>query len=270
MKRIGREIVKHLKLYLVFIKYGIMSQMEYRTNFVTGILMEIGYTFMKVLYVFVIYRTGRNFAGFKPDEILLFSGTFLIATSFYVGMYVMNFLGIRDHVRQGTLDILITKPASLQFLLTLRRVDPGMFLMDCTAGIIVVVIAWQRLAIPVTFMSVSGYVFFLLLGAITGYSLFLIPQLLAFWFVKANSLFEVADAFWDFNIVPMVSYNRIIQLAGLVVIPIFMITNMPPLHVLGKMNPVYFALALVVPFAFFLIARGVFKLALRKYSSAGS
>jgi ABC-2 type transport system permease protein len=270
MRRLVAEIVKHLKLYLTFIKYSIMSQLEYRTNFATGILMEIGFTFMKILYVIVIYQTGRSFAGFRPDEILLFSGTFIIATSFYVGLYVMNFLDIREHVRQGTLDILITKPVSLQFLLTLRRMDPGMFLMDFTAGIVIVVIAWQRLSIPVTFFTVGGYVFFLILGGIAGYSLFLIPQLLTFWFVNASTLFDVADAFWDFNIMPMVSYNRIVQLAGLIIIPIFMVTNMPPLHVLGKMSPLYLALAITIPFMFFFIARGVFRLALRRYTSTGN
>jgi ABC-2 type transport system permease protein len=270
VKRLFFEIAKHIRLYIVFVRYSIMSQMEYRTNFVTGIFMEIGFTFMKILYVVVIYQTGRTFAGFAPDEILLFSGTFIIATSFYVGMYVMNFLDIREHIRLGTLDLLMTKPVSLQFLLTLRRSDPGMFITDFTAGLIVVVIAWQRLAIPVTVGTLLGYAGLLLVGAVTGYALFLMPQLLAFWFVRANSLFEVADAFWDFNIMPMVSYNRIVQLVGLVVIPIFMVTNMPPLFVLGKMKVEHYILIIVIPIGFLFASRLLFKTALKRYTSAGA
>jgi ABC-2 type transport system permease protein len=270
MRSILKEIAKHIKLYLILAKYSVMAQMEYRMNFITGILMEIGFTFMKVLYVIVIYQSGKTFAGLLPDEVLLYSGTFIITTAFYAGLYAMNFLEMREHVREGTIDLLMIKPVSLQFLLTLKRTDPGIFLTDFIAGTVIVVVAWSRLAIPVTFVNIGGYILFLGIGAVVGYALFLIPQLLTFWFVRAHALFDVADAFWDFNIVPMVSYNRVIQLAGLIVIPIFMVTNLPPLFVIGKLNPLYLILGFLSPFVFILLSRFLFTRALKKYNSTGS
>lgn len=270
MKRLFGEMAKHVRIYFALVRISIMAQMEYRTNFVTGILMEIGYMIMKVLYVYVIYTSGKLFAGFRPDEILLYSGTFITATAFYTGMFVMNFLQMREHIREGTLDLFMVKPASLQFLLTLQRIDPGMFVTDFTAGVAITAIAWNRCGIPVTFVNVGGYILFLALGIVVGYALFLVPQLLTFWFVRATSLFDVADAFWDFNIMPMVSYNRIVQIAGLIVIPIFMVTNLPPLFVTGKIRPLYIIFGFIAPFLFFTLTRKLFTVALKRYNSTGS
>jgi ABC-2 type transport system permease protein len=270
MKTIVREILKHVRLYFTLVKFSIMAQMEYRTNFVTGILMEIGYTFMKVLYVYVIYKSGKAFAGFRAEEILLYSGTFITATAFYTGMFVMNFLEMREHIRQGTLDLFMVKPVSLQFLLSLRRADPGMFVTDLATGVAITTIAWNLCEIPATIVTIGGYVLFLVLGVVVGYALFLVPQLLTFWFVRASSLFDVADAFWDFNIMPMVSYNRIVQAVGLVVIPIFMVTNLPPLFVTGKLHPLYIVLGFSAPVVFLTLTRLFFRVALKRYNSTGS
>ena len=59
MKPFLREVHKHLAIYWLFVKNSLIAQMEYRANFVTSILMEAGYLFAKIMYVIVIYRSGR-------------------------------------------------------------------------------------------------------------------------------------------------------------------------------------------------------------------
>jgi ABC-2 type transport system permease protein len=68
MRNALREIAKHFRVYLALVRMNVMSQMEYRANFVTGILMELGYLAVKILYVVVAFSAGRNIAGFSPDE----------------------------------------------------------------------------------------------------------------------------------------------------------------------------------------------------------
>jgi len=77
-----REIIKHLRIYAMLVRMNVMSQMEYRANFVTGMLMELGYLVVKILYVLVAFRAGRRIAGFSPDEVLVFVGTFVLVTGF--------------------------------------------------------------------------------------------------------------------------------------------------------------------------------------------
>src|SRR5271169_4866624 len=88
-QKMVREIIKHLRIYGMLVRMNVMSQMEYRANFITGMLMELGYLVVKILYVLVAFRAGRRIAGFSPDEILVFVGKFVLVTGFYAGVFMM-------------------------------------------------------------------------------------------------------------------------------------------------------------------------------------
>ena len=46
-----KEIRKHLILWWLLIRNSLMSQLEYRVNFFTGIAMELGYFLAKIVPV---------------------------------------------------------------------------------------------------------------------------------------------------------------------------------------------------------------------------
>ncbi len=270
MKPIYREIEKHLFIYFLFVKNCLASQMEYRINFITGIAMECGYLIVKIMYVVVIYRSGKTIHGLSPDAMLLFIGTFVIVTGFYAGLFMMNFFQMREQIRSGNLDLLITKPVSLQFMLTLRRSDMGIMVIDLTAGIIMVAIGWSRLHIPFNIINALGFTGFLMGGAAVGYAIFLLPQILSFWLINTGAIAEFTDSFWDFNNVPMSVYNQIIQRVGVFIFPIFVVTNFPALFVLGRMNVIYIIWGMAAPVLLLTITRLAWNVAIKNYSSASS
>lgn len=264
------ELRKHFYIYWLFLKNSLIAQMEYRANFVTGILMEFGYLIAKILYVVVIYRSGREINGLSPDAILLYIGTFTMITGFYAGLFMMNFFEMRGHIQSGSMDLLITKPVSLQFLMTLRRSDAGLLATDFLGGAVMVVIGWSRLTIPFNLINALGFLGFMLCGAVVGYAIFLFPSIFAFWFINASAIAEVTDSFWDFNNVPMTVYSRLIQRIGVFIFPIFVVTNFPALFVLGKMNWIYIIWGILVPFLLLGLTRLFWNCAVRNYTSASS
>ena len=270
MGELWRELKKHIYIYLLFAKNSVMAQMEYRFNFIGNMAMETGYLCVKLSYVVVIYRSGVNINGLTPDEILFFIGTFITMTGVYAGMYMINIFALRTKIKEGELDLYLTKPVSLQFMATLRRVDLTIFSVDVIAGTVVVVIAWSRLAIPVTLVTLGGYLALMAISAVVAYGLFLLPNILAFRFIDTSAIAEITDMFWDFNNMPMDIYTNWIRQVGVFVLPIFVITNFPPLFVLNKMPPVYLAWALLVPLVVMGVVRLAWKKGLRNYSSASS
>jgi ABC-2 type transport system permease protein len=270
MGNLLREIKKHLVIYGLFLKNSLMAQMEYRFNFIGNLSMEVGYLFVKLSYVVVVYRSGVEIHGLSPDEILLFIGTFITLTAVYAGLFMINNFGLRGKILNGDLDLLLTKPVSLQFMATLRQADLTIFSVDFLAGGIIVAIAWARLGLPVSLFTVGGYVGFMAISALVSYSLFLLPQILSFWLMNTSAIAEITDSFWDFNSMPMDIYNRWIMQIGVFILPIFVITNFPPLFVLNRMPPGYLAWAAVLPVVLLMIVRMIWKKGLRSYSSASS
>lgn len=265
-----KEILKHLRVWLRLVRINVMSQMEYRANFVTGLLMEGGYLAVKILYVLVAYRAGSRIAGYGPDEILVFVGTFVAMTGFYAGIIMMNLFQLSGLVRDGSFDTLLVKPLSTQFLATFRRFDLALFLLDVIAGLIMIGLGVTRAGVSLSLVSVGGWALFAASGMGIAYALWLIPLTFVFRIVKADAIAGLADAFWDFNNVPMVVYSRAGQAFGVFVIPIFLVTNFPALAVLGRLPPLWGVWALIAPVLFALAARSLWQSGLRHYASGGN
>lgn len=270
LRNILRELRKHILIYGLFIKNSLMAQMEYRFNFIGNFSMETGYLLVKLSYVIVVYRSGVEINGLSPDEILLFIGTFVAMTAVYAGMFMINNFRLRGLVKDGDLDLLLTKPVSLQFMATLRQVDVTIFAVDLIAGGVIVAIAWARLQIPLTLYTLGGYLGFMAISSAVAYCLFLLPQILSFWLMNTSAIAEITDSFWDFNNMPMDIYNRWIKAVGVFLLPIFVITNFPPMFVLNKMPPAYQAWSLAAPLILLAVVRLLWQRGLRTYSSASS
>lgn len=264
-----KRIRYYLRLLLVFAKFSLMSQLEYRINFLSSLLVELGYLCVKLTYVAVVYSAGVTIGGMTPDQIVIFIGSYVMMTGLYM-CFAPSFYAIPDYVRQGQLDMLITKPLSLQFIMTLRRLDFGMPIPNITGGLILICIGWTRSGLTVSFAHIAGFVIFTITGVFLTYCLFLIPKLLSFWFVSTNGLTQTTDALWDFNNMPMNIYSGWIQKIGTFLIPLFVITNFPGLCAMDRLKPGYILWGLAVPFLAFLLQRAVLKRALMKYTSASS
>jgi ABC-2 type transport system permease protein len=270
MNSVIKDIKKHIILWGLFIKNSLIGQLEYRVNFLTGIALELGYLLAKVTYLIVVYKAGVDINGLSPDEVLVFFGAYMIVTGTYAGLYMTNLFGISDHVRTGSLDLLIVKPASLQFLLTMRKSDLSCLIVDVSAGIAAVAAGLSRMSVEVDALSVLGFAGYTISGAIVGYALFLFPQLLAFWLTRTDAVSALVDSFWDFNNMPMGIYNRAVREIGVFLVPIFVVTNFPALFILKQLEPVYAVWGIASPFIFFFITRAFFKFSVKRYESASS
>ena len=265
-----REIKKHLALWGILMKNSLMGQLEYRMNFFTGIAMELGYFLAKIVYMLVVYKTGVPINGLTPDEVLVFFGSYMIATGPYAGLYMMNLFNIGRQVQTGELDLLLVKPVSLQFILTLRRSDVAIFATDVLLGIAAVIVGLVRMAAPVNALDILGYLGYMVTGSLVAYAMFLLPQVLAFRLIKTNGLAGLVDSSWDFNNMPMGTYTRLVQQIGVFVVPIFVITNFPALFILKKMEPLYAVWGIAGPFIWLFFTSFLFNRGLRHYQSASS
>lgn len=239
-------------------------------NFFAGIISECAWLLVKLLYVIVIYGSGVKIDGISADGALIFVGTYTLMTGIYCGFFFFNFMRIPGYVRDGTLDTLITKPISLQFLVTLRYLDYGTPIPNIIGGLAMIGIGWSRLGLLLNYINILGFTAFIIIGTLLNYMLFLIPQLFAFWVVQIDSVIDTANGVWDLNTLPMGVYSKSIQRIGTFIIPLFLITNFAPLFVLGKLKNIYIIWGITSVFIFVTISRLLWKLAIRNYTSASS
>ena len=270
MKGLLFDLKKYFVIYRILFKNSIMSQMEYRFNFMLGCIVQLAFMLIKATYAIVVQSVGVPINGVTPDEMLIFIGTYSALSGVFMTFYYLNFWTIPDLVRTGDLDMLIIKPISTQFLVTLQRVYIGYALVSLPIGGAMVVVGWVRAGVPVNFLHIFSYLALTICGMILAYFLFLMLSLSAFWFIGGGGMQMLGDMLWDFNNMPMIIYNEKIRIVGLFVIPIFAVTNMGPLAAIGRITPQLIIWSIISPILLFYIQRLIWKKAMRRYSSASS
>jgi len=264
-----KTIKKYLKVYFLFAKNCLAAQMEYRTNFVFSILVELGWVFSHLLYLIVIYKTDVVVNGLTREAMYLFVGSYLFLPGIYMSMFFTNFANIPEYIRSGQLDIFITKPVSLQFMTTMRYVNFGYPVADFAIGIGLIACGWSEMKLDTGFYNLFGFILRLMLGTVWVYVLQIVPALLSFWIVKTNGIYNISYALYDMNKMPMGIYGKWIQRIGTYLLPLFPMANYPALFATGKLGFLQLLWGIVSPFIFLGIVRFVWSRAIKKYSSAG-
>lgn len=267
MKRFFAVFRKYWKLYGVFVRNSIMSQMEYRTNFFMSALVQLAHMLTKLTYVLVIYKVDQPINGITPDEMLIMIGTYSALSGVFVSFFLFNFDGLSGQIQRGSLDSNIVKPVSLQFISTLQHVDLAFATVSVLAGGIMIATGWYRAGIAVTPVKLLGFLLFTISGIFLTYSIFLIPNILCFWTIRSRGISDVVGKLWDFNNMPMTIYSGVIKLLGTFIIPVFLITNIGGLFVVDKLEPWLLVWSLVAPILFFALSCLLWKQGMKRYVS---
>ena len=266
MGYILRRTRYYVRLLIAFMRISLLSQLEYRLNFISGLCVEMAYMCIKLTYLVVVMRTGVNIGSLTPDMVMMFIGMYCFMTGVWMFLWDISMLPRR--VLEGRLDMAIVKPGSLMFLQSFGSFDFAMTVPNMTAGIILICTGWGRAHIPVTFETVGGFLFFTFMATLLTYAFVLIASLLVFWVTAVNGTFTLFAALWDFNNMPMALYGRTVQRIGTFIIPVFLLTNWAGLFVLKQLTALEIIWGIAAPIIMIFISRFVWKRGMRRYTSA--
>ncbi|GAE08947.1 hypothetical protein JCM10914_5284 [Paenibacillus sp. JCM 10914] len=141
-----------------------------------SLLVESVYLLAKLLYVLVVFRTDLHVDGIPPEGLLLFLGMHTVVTGIYMGMFFTNFTNISEYIKDGRLDLMLTKPVSLQFMASLRYVDLALPIPDIVVGLVMIGIGWHAMDIPLTLLQLGGFMLLLLVAVVITYCLMIIRR----------------------------------------------------------------------------------------------
>lgn len=265
---VHKNIRKYVKLFFVFARNSLIAQMQYRFNFFTSFFLDCIYLVSRIIYVVIIYQTGVSINGWTSDGILLHIGIFNIMSGIYAFCFVGNFFQISNHIVKGTLDLYITKPVSSQFMLTLRSFDFGLSIPDILGGVAMVVVAWYRLGLGFHPLSILGFIALMLCGIVTMYSVFLLPHIISFWSLRNDAMKSISDSLFEINSMPMIIYNKAVQVGGLFILPLLTIASYPSSFLQGKLSGFQLVWAFIVPVVWFSLIHWIWKKGIDRYNSA--
>jgi ABC-2 type transport system permease protein len=258
---------RYLNLIQIFWKTAIASELEYRLNFVFAALSSLGGLSGSLFSLYLFYRKGYNFQGWRWEEALIVVGIFTFLEGFASTFLASNLNRIVKHIQNGTLDFVLLKPISSQFWLSFHSFSVW-GVPDLIFGLAIIFYAGSLLGIGVGAYLLSAIP--LLSGLVIMYSLWFMLGATSIWFTKIYNITEVLKGLLAAGRFPIGAYPATYRVFFTFIIPVAFLTTVPAETLLGRGDPLWIlsggCLALVLLF----LSDRVWQFALRFYTSASS
>lgn len=246
---------------------AVAAELEYRINFILAALTSLGNLSGSVFGLFLFYRTGYTFQGWRWEEALIVLGVFTLLQGFSSTFLAPNLNRIVDHVQKGTLDFVLLKPISSQFWLSTHTLSPW-GLPDIIFGSILIGYAGSRLGITLSNYLISAVPLIFGLGSL--YSLWFMLGATSIWFIKIYNVTEVLRGLLEAGRYPMVAYPIAYRFFFTFIVPVAFLTTVPAEAMLGRTELGWIVGAGVLAVGLLIVTRFFWGFALRFYTSASS
>lgn len=260
---------RYSRLLTIFYKNTLISELEYRLNFVANLLMSLFWLAWAAASVRVYYWHAGSIGGWNYYEALMVMGLFFAVNGFRQIVLEPNLSRLSEYVRMGTLDYILTKPVNSQFLVSLRHI--GVYNWgDPLLGLGLVAYAFWNLGYAPRLSDVGLFLLLVVAAMLILYSLNLLLQTTAFWLVNIERADALVMGLVETGRFPVNFYRGWVRGALTVVIPVAFLTTFPAEALLGRLTGWTVAGALALAAGLFVAASLFWRFGLRYYSGASS
>lgn len=264
---------RYAGLFRVQLRMATLAAMQYRVDFLVRGLIAVLWSALTLIPLLVVFGVRKEVAGWTFPESLVVVAWFTLLRAVLEGAVSPSLTAVVEHVRKGTLDFVLLKPADAQFLVSTAKFEPWRF-VDVVSALIVFGYAFTKLGHAPTIAQAATGVLFLGLAVLILYSIWILVVSAAFWVVKVDNLSYLFGSMFDVGRWPIDVLRGVwrgtLMIVFTVVFPVALMTTYPALALLGRLDLRTAALALGGGIAFAVVARRVWRRALAMYTSASS
>ncbi len=261
-------MLRYARLLGVQIRTSALTLLQYRLDFLTEGLLEVLWSATALVPLFVVFRARPEVAGWTFPEALLVVAWFTLLQGILEGAINPSLTSVVDHIRKGTLDFVLLKPADAQFLVSTARFQPWRATNVLTAGALFAY-AFHRLGAPPRLGGIALAAGLLVVSTVLLYSMWILTVSAAFFVVRVDNLTFLFGSVFDAARWPSSVFRGIVAFVFTFVVPLSLMTTYPALALLGRLRPSTLVVALAVGAAFAALSRAVWVRALGRYTSAG-
>lgn len=260
---------RYLRVLLSFYKAALLTNLEYRANFMVGALLSLVNAAWQVAGVSVFFLHTDRLGDWNFAEVLLIAGLFVTFLGVIEMIMYPNVQEIVRHIRQGTMDFILTKPIDSQFHASLRRIEIWKG-VDVLLGIAITLTALSWLPQRPELLSVFAFLFLCLCALLILYSLTMLLITSSFWFVRLENVMELLFTFFDAGRFPVTIFPFWLRMLLTVVVPIAFVTTVPAAILLQRLDLIYLLYSAGLAAGLLAASIVFWRFAVRHYSSASS
>jgi ABC-2 type transport system permease protein len=261
--------MRYLRLLGVQLRASVQVTMQYRAEFFVGLFIAAFNTFWNVVPMFVLWAKRPTIAGWSLEEAALVTAWFTLLRALLDGAVQPSLAAVVEHIRKGTLDFVLLKPADAQFLVSTAKFEVFTF-VDAIFAIALTTWALNRLHHVPTFAQIGVALVLTVAAAALLYALAILVISAAFYVVRLDNLIYLFNSVFDAARWPSSVFHGVWRILFTFVVPLALMTTYPALALLGRLDSLTALRAFGGAILFVLAARLVWRRAIGHYRSASS
>ena len=261
--------MRPIRLLWVFFRIGAMNELQYRANFALQLLQSaiaLG-TGLAVLALVFSHTPALN--GWSPAELLAVVGVHTLMGGVIGTTIQPNMERLREEIRQGTFDFVLTKPDDIQVLASVREVRIWRA-VDVIVGLIVLVVAVSQIQTSLGVLEALAFAYALVLGALMIYCFWLILTTAAFWIVRIDEIHDLFEGVYQSGRWPVTIYPGWLRISLTYLVPIAFAVTLPAQALTSRLTIDSLVIATAFALGLMLVTRTFFRFGLRHYSGASA
>ncbi len=263
-------MLRYLRLLGIQLRASAAVAMQYRLDFLVEGGLALFWTSWSLVPLLVVFGNRGGVAGWSFEEALVVIGWFMVMKGVLEGAVNPSLASVVEHIRKGTLDFVLLKPADAQFLVSTQKFQPWR-VVDALAGLVTFGVAFRRLGRWPAPAHVLAAALLLACAALILYSLWILVISAAFFVVKVDNLSFLFVSIFDAARWPADVFTGLLRFVFTWVVPLAIMTTFPARALLGKdFGPADAAAALLGAVLFAGFSRLVWLRSIGRYTSASS
>lgn len=260
---------RYFALYRAFVVNNLSRAMEFRAQFVAGILGYILWSSVALLFIDVVFGQVGAVRGWTRDQMWILYGTYIVLEAVCYGLLEPNMWRFSGLVRDGGLDLVLTKPVNVQFFVSTRYLDLNGAL-NALLGFALMAFGFARLGTWPNPAQWFLWALLMLCGLVISYAVWFSIVTLSIWFVRLESGAVAFDPIMQMARFPIEIYPARLRNMLTFALPVAFMTTFPTQALLGRLEARIPLLAVAFAVVLLWLSRLWFAFALRFYSSASS
>ncbi len=261
--------VGHARMAAVQLRMSVLTALQYRLGFFTDGVLGVGWSLLGIVPLFVALEHRGDIGGWGTWELVILTGCFNIMQGVFGALIQPALLESMNHIRRGTLDYLLLRPANSLFLCSIAAFSPWRF-TELFTGFAMIGIGLVQLGrVPGPF-DVLTFVAMGLIGLAALYALGVLVLCLSFRALQLQNLTFFMEAMMDFGRWPASVFRGFLAMLFTFVVPLAIMTTYPASALLGGLDLTRVFAAAATAAALLVIALLLWRRSIRGYTSASS
>jgi ABC-2 type transport system permease protein len=257
-------------IYAALWRTSLVREMGFQINFFLWLFVELLWFALQLGFNTVLYMHTDSIGDWTKWQVVMLIGASHFIQQLFQAFFLTNCTQLADLVHSGKMDFMLLFPVNTRFLVSVRHVDLGGFI-SAASGLAVLVYASSQLQLNPTVSQVFGFGLLCLAGVLIHYSMMFLMGTISFWTVRAQGLVMAYYNLFSITRIPDTAFRGAARAVFTLGLPLLVVASVPVKVLTGAMSsPAEILVLLAMSAASFLLSSLVWRVALRRYSSASS